>query len=346
MKVLVTGNLGYIGSVLTEVLSKNNIDFVGYDTGYFEDCLLYAVDNNFPQIKKDIRDINEDDLKNINTIIHLSALSNDPLGEFNSKITKEINYQATINLANLAKKNEVKRFIYISSQSMYGISNSTSELDEYDSEKNPVTEYAKTKWQAEIELNKLNDRNFSVVSLRPSTVFGMSPRLRCDIVFNNLVASAYTSGNIEIKSDGSPWRPVIHVRDVCSAIIAVLKAPVHLIQGKAFNVGIKNGNYTVKNLAEVVNNSIKGSVLKFTNEHLKDPRTYKVSFKRILTELKDYYQPEWDLEKGAKELINYFDKINFTEEKFRGPMTNRLKHLSKSISNNLIDDNLRKNIIL
>ena len=130
-----------------------------------------------------------------------------------------------------------------------------------------------------------------------------------------------------------------------SAIIAVLKAPVHLIEGKAFNVGIKNGNYTVKKLAEVVNNSIKGSLLKFTNEHLKDPRTYKVSFKRILTELKDYYQPQWDLEKGAKELINYFDKINFTEEKFRGPMTNRLKHLSKSISDNLIDDNLRKNII-
>ena len=182
--------------------------------------MLYDVDNNFPQIKKDIRDINEDDLKNINTIIHLSALSNDPLGEFNSKITKEINYEATINLANLAKKNEVKRFIYISSQSMYGISNSTSELDEYDSEKNPVTEYAKTKWQAEIELNKLNDRNFSVVSLRPSTVFGMSPRLRCDIVFNNLVASAYTSGNIEIKSDGSPWRPVIHVRDVCVVLLS------------------------------------------------------------------------------------------------------------------------------
>ena len=343
MKVLVTGNLGYIGSVLTEVLTKNNIDFVGYDSGYFEDCLLYDVENNFTQIKKDIRDINDGDLKNITTIIHMSALSNDRLGEFKSKNTREINYDATINLANLAKKNDVKRFIYISSQSMYGISNSSVELDEYDSEKNPVTEYATTKWQAELELNKLSDNRFSVVSLRPSTVFGMSPRLRCDIVFNNLLASAYTSGNIEIKSDGSPWRPVIHIRDVCNAIIAVLKAPVHLIEGKAFNVGIENGNYTVKSLAEVVNNSVKGSNLKFTNEHLKDPRTYKVSFKRILTELKEYYQPEWNLEKGATELINYFNKINFTEENFRGPMTNRLKHLAKSISDNVIDKNFRKN---
>ena len=344
MKVLVTGNLGYIGSVLTDVLIENEIDFVGYDLGYFENCLLEKVNNNFKQIKKDIRDIDDSDFKDVSTIIHMSALSNDPLGEFNSKITREINLDATINLAKLAKKNNVSKFIYISSQSMYGISNTDAELDEYKSEKNPVTEYAKTKWQAEIELNNLSNQEFCVVSLRPSTVFGVSPRLRCDIVFNNLVASAYTTGKIEIKSDGSPWRPVVHVRDVCNAIIAVLRAPIELVEGKAFNVGIKNGNYTVKDLAEVVNKSIKGSSLKFTNEHLKDPRTYKVSFRKILTELKSYYNPSWNLEKGAIELINFFDRIKFTEEIFRGPLTNRLQYLSKSINMNEIDSNFRKQL--
>jgi len=342
MKILVTGNLGYIGTVLTDVLTKKNIDFVGYDSGYFEDCLLDEVDKNLKQIKKDIRDINTNDLDNISTIIHLCALSNDPLGEFNSKITKEINFDATINLANLAKKNGIKRFIYISSQSMYGISNTDIELDEYLSEKNPVTEYAKTKWQAELELNKLSDKEFAVVSLRPSTVFGVSPRLRCDIVFNNLIASAFTTGKIEIKSDGSPWRPVVHVRDVCSAILAVVSAPIELIEGKAFNIGIENGNYTVKKLAEVVNAAVKDSALKFTNEHLKDPRTYKVSFKKILTELKNHYKPEWTLEKGAVELLDFFRKINFSEEKFRGPLTNRLQFLSKSILEKKIDKDFRK----
>lgn len=344
MKILVTGNLGYIGSVLTDILTKESIDFVGYDVGYFQNCSLHKINNNFDQIIKDIRDVESNDLKDIVTIIHLAALSNDPLGEFNSKITREINLEATINLANLAKKNGVKKFLYISSQSMYGISNTNLELDEYDSEKNPVTEYAKTKWEAELELNKLSDKNFSVVSLRPSTVFGVSPRLRCDIVFNNLVAGAYTTGKIEIKSDGSPWRPVVHVRDVCSAILAVLRAPIELVEGKAYNVGIENGNYTVKKLAEVANKAVKGSVLKFTNEHLKDPRTYKVSFKRILIELKKYYKPEWTLEKGVVELLDFFKNINFSEEQFRGHLTNRHQHLLKSIKENKIDSNFRKKL--
>jgi nucleoside-diphosphate-sugar epimerase len=344
MKILVTGNLGYIGSVLTDILTEKGIDFVGYDIGYFESCLLYKTNNNFYQIRKDIRDVESDDLGDISTIIHLSALSNDPIGEFNSKITREINLDATINLAKLAKKIGVKRFIYISSQSMYGIANTNLELDEYDSEKNPVTEYAKTKWEAEVGLKKLSDNNFSVISLRPSTVFGASPRLRCDIVFNNLVACAYTTGKIEIKSDGSPWRPVVHVRDVCSAILASLKAPAKLIEGKAFNVGIYNGNYSIKTLAEVVNNAVEGSILKFTNEHPKDSRTYKVSFNRILSEFKDYYKPEWDLEKGVIELLDLFKRINLNEDKFRGPFTNRLQHLSKLVKDNKIDNNFRKKI--
>ena len=341
MKVFVTGNLGYIGSVFTDVLSEKKIDFVGYDVGYFQNCNLLKTNSNFKQIIKDIRDVDKNDLDNSDCVVHLSALSNDPLGEFDSKITNEINYIATMKLANIAKNSGVKRFIYVSSQSMYGISKTENELDEYSSQKNPVTEYAKTKWKSEIELNKLNSKEFNVVSFRPSTVFGASPRLRCDVVFNNFVASAYTTGKIEIKSDGSPCRPVVHVRDVCSAILSGLQAPLELVSGKAFNVGVKNGNYTVRDLAEVAHKAVPNSKLIFTREHLNDPRTYRVSFKKILTELKDYYKPTWTLEMGAKELLDYFKKINFTEKQFKGQDTNRLFCLSRAIIDKKIDRQFR-----
>jgi nucleoside-diphosphate-sugar epimerase len=341
MKIFLTGNLGYIGSVFTDILLKKEIDFIGYDVGYYKNCNLVKTNLNFKQIIKDIRDIEKKDLENSDYVVHLSALSNDPLGEFSSKITNEINYIATMKLANIAKESGVKRFIYVSSQSMYGISNTENELDEYKSDKNPITEYAKTKWKAELELNKLNSKDFTVVSFRPSTVYGVSPRLRCDIVFNNLVASAYTTGKIEIKSDGRPWRPVVHVKDVCSAILAGLQAPIEIISGKAFNVGIENGNYTVKDLAEVVHKVIPNTQLVFTGEHLHDSRTYKVSFKRILTELKDYYKPQWNLEKGAVELLNFFKKNNFDELQFRGIYTNRLSCLSDLIRNKKINHELR-----
>ena len=251
MKILVTGNLGYIGSIVTEVLS-NSHEVVGFDNGLYEECLLKDEVKPSKQIKKDIRDIEITDLKGIDAIIHLAALSNDPLGELNSDLTNQINFLAVKKISDMAKKVGVKRFIYVSSQSMYGISKSSNELDEYDSEKNPVTEYAKTKWNAEKYLVSLNDENFIVVCFRPSTVFGASPRLRCDIVFNNFMACAYTVGKIEIKSDGSPWRPVVHVRDVTSALLAGLKAPKEIVAGKSYNVGIENGNYTVKNLADIV----------------------------------------------------------------------------------------------
>jgi nucleoside-diphosphate-sugar epimerase len=341
MKVFVTGNLGYIGSVFTDILLEKKIDFIGYDIGYFQNCRLLKTNNNFKQIIKDIRDIDKNDLDNSDFVVHLSALSNDPLGEFDPKITNEINYVATIKLANIAKKSGIKRFIFVSTQSIYGISKIEEELDEYSSNKNPVTDYAKSKWAAEIELNKLNSKDFNVVIFRPSTVFGVSPRLRCDVVFNNLIASAYTSGKVEIKSDGSPWRPVVHIRDVCSALIAGLQAPLELVSGKVFNVGLENGNYTVKDLADVVCKAVKNSTLLFSGEHLKDPRTYRVSFRKILTDLKNYYKPQWTLEKGAKELLDFFNKINFTEKQFRGETTNRLVCLNEAIKRKKVDNQLR-----
>mgnify|MGYP006084272357 FL=1 len=337
MKVLVTGNLGYIGSVLVPILLNKGYDVVGYDIGYYEECLLYKSEQKITQIKKDIRDVNADDLIGIDAIIHLAALSNDPLGELSPGLTENINLDGTLKIAKLAKKVGVKRFVYSSSQSMYGISNFDGELDEYDSEKNPITSYAKTKWDAELALNKLVSKDFIVVSFRPSTVFGASPRLRCDIVFNNLVACAFTTGKIEIKSDGSPIRPVVHVKDVCSAYIAGLDAPENIVSGKSFNVGITDGNFTVKELAEAAQRAVPGSELIFTGEHGNDARTYKVSFKRILNELKDYFKPEWDLDKGGAELVELFKKTSFKEEDFRGKRTTRLAQLNYLCENNIID---------
>ena len=300
MKVLVTGNLGYIGSVLVPILKKEGHEVVGYDIGYYKDCLLYDDHTHIKQIVKDIRDVSIEDLTGIEAVIHLAALSNDPLGELSPGLTEEINLMGTLKIAELAQKAGVKRFIYSSSQSMYGISTFEGELDEYN-----------------------------------------SPRLRCDIVFNNLVACAYTTGKIEIKSDGTPNRPVVHVKDVCAAYLAGLNAPAELVAGRAFNVGIPNGNFTVRQLAEAAQRAVPGSELTFTGEHGNDARTYRVSFNRILTELKDYFKPEWDLDKGGKELVDLFNKVNFKEEEFRGKKTTRLAQLSYLQKNNIIDIKMR-----
>tara|TARA_Y100000589_G_C27197023_1_gene647321 strand:+ start:2214 stop:3242 length:1029 start_codon:yes stop_codon:yes gene_type:complete len=340
MKVLVTGSKGYIGSVLSNELIKKNHDVVGIDTGFFLDCAIEKIEENYKFINKDIRDIQEEDLKGIDAVIHLAALSNDPLGEFNPKLTEEINLKGTIKLAELCKSQGISRFIYVSSQSMYGISNVDIELDEYKSEKNPITSYAKTKWEAEQELKKMCDKYFCVVSFRPSTVFGFSPRLRCDIVFNNFVACAYTTKSIEVKSDGTPWRPVIHIKDVCKALSIGLEAPKNIINGNSYNIGYKNGNYSVRDLAEAASRSIPGSKLLFTGEH-SDSRTYRVSFKRIFEELGEWFKPDWDLDKGAKELVMAFDKIDFNEKVFRGSMTNRLLKLKELTIKNKLDTDLR-----
>jgi len=341
MKILVTGNQGYIGTVLVPTLLQLGHEVIGYDIGYYKDCKLYEDNVTIKQICKDIRDLSIEDLDGIESVIHLAALSNDPLGELSPGLTEEINLMGTLRIAELAKKAGVKRFIYSSSQSMYGISKVDVELDEDNSEKNPITSYARTKWDAELALNKMLSSDFIVVSFRPSTVFGASPRLRCDIVFNNLVACAYTTGKIEIKSDGTPCRPVVHVKDVCAAYIAGLNAPAELVAGRSFNVGIPNGNFTVRQLAEAAQRSVPRSELTFTGEHGNDARTYRVSFKRILTELADYYKPEWDLDRGGKELVELFKKGSFTEADFRGRKTTRLAQLSYLQGINIVDAKMR-----
>ncbi|MEK7089597.1 MAG: NAD(P)-dependent oxidoreductase, partial [Patescibacteria group bacterium] len=316
-------------------------EVVGYDTCYYDDCAMYPVASLATQIRKDVRDAVAADFEGVDAVIHLAALSNDPLGELRPGLTEEINFKGTLNVAQLAKDAGVKRFIYASSQSMYGVADTSHELTEDEAGPHGTTVYAKTKWDAECALKKMGNDHFAVVCFRPSTVFGASPFLRCDIVFNNLVACAYTTKKIEVKSDGTPWRPVVHVRDVSAAFIAGIEAPLALVAGQSFNVGIPNGNYTVKDLAEAAQRAVPGSVLTFTGEHGSDFRTYRVSFQKILTVLKDYFKPEWNLDNGGRELVELFDKVKFTEEQFRGRKCNRLKEIQYLLEERKLGDNLK-----
>jgi nucleoside-diphosphate-sugar epimerase len=256
-------------------------------------------------------------------------------------LTEDINFKSTVKLAELSKKVGVERFVFASTQSIYGISNLDEELDEDLSEKNPLTTYAKTKWSAEMAVRKMATDDFIVVCFRPSTIFGVSPYQRCDIVFNNFVGSALTSGKIMIKSDGTPWRPVLHIQDACQAFEAGINAPKEVINGKAYNAGPLAGNYSVRQLAEAAMDAVPGSTLEFTGEHGADSRTYKVGFKKIHKELGDYFSPKWTLSMGAHEMVEHWKKINLTVEDFIGPKCNRLNQLRVLRTANVIGDDLR-----
>lgn len=341
MRVLVTGNLGYIGSVLTPRLVAQGHDVVGLDSGFFRDCVIGQATKDVPTIPRDIRDVSHQDVAGFDAVIHLAALSNDPLGEFAPELTEEINFQATVKLAQLAKDAGVSRFIYASSQSMYGISNTDDELDEDNSEKSPVTAYAKTKWAAETELRRMASNDFLTVSFRPSTVFGVSSRQRCDIVFNNLVGAGFTTSRILVKSDGTPWRPVLHVQDACQAFEAGLNAPGELLNARSFNVGPSDGNFSVRELAISAQKVNPGSEIEFTGEHGKDSRTYRISFARINRDLADYFRPQWTLEAGARELVDHWKREGFTQEAFEGALCVRLTQLRQLRSEGTIGEDLR-----
>jgi nucleoside-diphosphate-sugar epimerase len=339
--ILVTGNLGYIGSTMVPVLIDAGYDVTGYDVGYYEDCYLVPAKQALKkQIKKDIRDVLPEDLAGIECVIHLAGLSNDPLGELNASLTEDINHKATIKFAEAAKKAGVKRFLYTSSQSVYGVSDTSKAVDE-NSAINPITAYAKTKWASECGLKNLCSDDFVIAYLRPATAYGASPNLRTDIVFNQFVAYAFTNKKIEIKSDGSPWRPMSHIRDITAAFIACIEAPSELIKNQVFNVGTPENNYTVKQLAEAAQKCVDGTELTFTGEHT-DPRSYRVSSEKILTVLKDYYKPQWNTQKGAEDLMNFYKSVGFDKETFDGHKTVRLKALKKRIAEGTLDEkNLR-----
>ena len=341
MTVLVTGNLGYIGSVLTPLLAQRGRRVRGLDSGFFRECLLTPVLEPPEQIIKDIRDVEREDVVGVTAVVHLAGLSNDPLGELDESLTEAINYEGSMRLAELAQGAGVRRLVYASTQSMYGRDATGAELEEDSSQKNPLTAYARTKWKAEQDLMAMRSSTFEVTALRPSTVYGASPRLRCDIVFNNFVACAYTTGTIEIKSDGTPRRPAVHVLDVCKGFIAGLEADAAVVDGRAFNVGVADGNYTVRELATAAQMAVPNSQLVFTGEHGVDGRTYSVSFHRILTELSKHYRPTWDLEQGGHELNDLLTEVQFKQSDFRGSRCNRLARINEFLQSGKVDESLR-----
>lgn len=338
--ILVTGNTGYIGPVMTKLLKQHSYEVEGLDTKYFEGCEFFPPENlPTKQIIKDIRDVNEQDLKGITSIIHLAGLSNDPLGEINPTLTPEINYVASINLAKLAKKIGIKRFIFASSCSLYGIASNNKPLTE-EGKLNPITAYAKAKAMVEEEVSKLADDNFHPVFMRNSTVYGLSPNLRLDLVVNNLVAGAYLTGKVTVLSDGTPWRPIIHVEDFCRAFIAVLEAPFEKIHNQAFNVGINEENYQVIDIANTVAEIVPDCHVEVLNKTGSDERTYCVDFSKISKTLFNF-KPSWNLRKGVRELYNTFKDLGLTLEDLQTSKYFRVRKINELMENESVDKDLR-----
>ena len=337
MKVLVTGNNGYIGNVMCPMLADEGFEVVGLDTNYFDSCEFMPRKTKIKQIVKDIRDVTIEDFEGVNAVIHLAGLSNDPMGDLAPGITENINLDASVCCAELAKKAGVERFVFASSCSVYGISEDDEPINE-SGLLNPVTAYAKSKIGTEDAVRPLADQNFSPVFMRNATVYGLSPLLRLDLVVNNLTAWAHTSGKIKMMSDGSPWRPLIHIQDFSRAFIATLKAPRDLIHNQVFNVGQNSENYQVRDLANAVKDYIPGCSVEFTGEHGADTRTYRVDFTKINNVLKDYFKPTWNVALGVQELEDAYRKYNLTLADFEGEKYIRLKHLAKLQSDGLINN--------
>ena len=337
MKVLITGQNGYVGRVLTNLLLENKYDVLGCDINYFPT----AFDNDLHEISNvasDIRDITEKDLKKVDVIMHLAGLSNDTLGELNPKLTHEINYLSTVRLAKISKQAGVQKFIFSSSCSTYGknltFANENSDLD-------PLTEYAKSKVKSESEILALKNEEFCPTILRNATVYGNSPSLRLDLVVNNLTASAFVTGKVKLLSDGTAWRPQLHVEDMSSAFLTVMESSEELIRGQIFNVGNNDENFKIYQIAEEVKKIIPGSKIEFVNKSNKDSRSYKVDFTKINNTLG--FKTKWNLEKGIKQLYDFFKKEKLIENDFHDKKFYRLKQLKWLIANGFLDENLRLN---
>ncbi len=340
MRVLLTGHKGYIGTILTPMLLEAGHDVVGYDSDLFRDCTFGNEIVKIPEIIKDIRDVELKDVEGFDAVLHLAGLSNDPLGNLNPELTYEINHKASVKLAEFAKQAGVERYIFSSSCSNYGAAGDDM-LDE-SSAFNPVTPYGKSKVYVEQDVSKLADDNFHPTFLRNATAFGVSPRLRFDLVLNNLVAWAITTGKIFIKSDGTPWRPIVHIEDISRAFVAALHAPIEKIHNEAFNVGRNEDNYRIRELAEIVGEVVPDCKIEFADDAGPDKRNYRVSSSKIAEVLPEF-KPQWNARKGAEELYNAYKKIGITLEEFEGPKYQRIGHIKKLLNSGVLSDNLRWN---
>lgn len=338
-KILITGHNGYIGPLLVNLLQEKGFEVVGIDVNYFDDYCDFFPNGlkPFTQKIKDVRDIEESDLEGIYAVCQLAAISNDPMGELNPSITDDINYKSAIEIAKKAKKVGVKKFIYSSSCSLYGIAGDDA-LDET-AELNPVTAYAKSKVATEIELAKLSDDDFCVTYLRNATAFGDSPKLRTDLVVNNLVGWAVTKGEIKIMSDGSPWRPLVHAEDIARAFVAMVETDASIINNEAFNVGMNTENFRIREVAEMVGEVVPNCEVVITGEHGSDSRTYRVNFDKIKN-LVPAFQPKWTVKAGIEELYHQYTKQNIQFEDFTGRKFVRLKQLDYLQNENLVDKDL------
>jgi len=335
MKILLTGIDGYIGTVLGQELIKAGHDVVGLDTGYYRSELLYNGIKKLPQvITKDVRRVKASELQGFDAVVHLAELSNDPLGQINSKVTYEINHKGSVNLAKKAKKVGCAKFIYMSSCSAYGIAKNgvaTEEAEVY-----LQTDYAKCKVWAEKDISKLASNNFSPTFLRSATVFGASPRMRFDIVLNNLAGLAWTEKEIRLHSDGSPWRPLIHILDLCAAIVQVLEAPKKLTHNQIINVGDNNQNYQVKDIAKIISEVFPKCQIKFGKDD-PDNRSYKVSFEKI-GKLLPQFKCQYNAKAGARELFELFKKINIDKATFVSKNFTRLAQIEYLRKTDQIDE--------
>ncbi|MDJ0360866.1 SDR family oxidoreductase [Rhodococcus sp. H29-C3] len=341
MRVLVTGHRGYIGSIMIPLLRAAGHDVVGLDSGLFALCLLGPPPDSPPEFDVDIRDVTEAHLQGIDAVIHLAALSNDPLGSLAPQITHDINHHASVRLAHLAKEAGVRRFLYASTCSVYG--SAGAELVKEDAPLRPLTPYAESKVRVEDDVAAIADSGFSPVFLRNATAFGFSPCLRADIVLNNLVGRAVLTGTVRVLSDGTPWRPLVHVQDIASAFMCALTAPIDKIHCAAYNVGTEVNNMTVEQIARAAAAAVPGSTVLVTGDTGPDPRSYRVDFSAIRSAF-DGYDPQWTVADGAAELYENYTHWGLTEYLFSERFT-RLVHLEKLLAAGVLDASLRFQLI-
>ncbi len=338
MRVLITGHNGYIGSVLATLVRDAGHDVVGLDTFLFEGGTFGVDETSIESLRMDLRDIDVSDLTGFDAVMHLAALSNDPVGDVNPRCTFDINHLGSVRLAELAKRAGVPRLIFASSCSLYGVAG--DEMLTEEAAFNPITPYGVSKVLFEQDVAKLADDDFSPTFLRNSTAYGVSPRLRADVVVNNLVGIAYTTGEVLIQSDGSPWRPLVHVQDIARAFLAVLHAPRELVHNEAFNVGRSEENYRVRDLGALVEQVVPGSKVRYAEGGGPDPRCYRVDCGKLMRTLPEY-QPQWTVKRGMEQLRDAFAANGLTRDELLGDRYFRIKRLRSLQAQGLLDDALR-----